>query len=152
MLFKRWICLTPKRFAMRHLMLLPVIAALAGCAASAGDQPRSPQAQQQLDRYLAGKVAGPPQACLATFRRDDMITIDERTILFRDGANRVYRNDPPGGCNGLGRPGIALVTRSFGTSQLCRGDIAHTADLTAGFTVGSCTLGDFVPYTTPGTR
>lgn len=137
---------------MRLLTLLPAIIALAACSASTGDQPRSPRAQQQLDRYLAGKVAGAPQACLPTYRRDDMITIDERTILFRDGSNRVYRNDPPGGCTGLGRPGIALVTRSFGTSQLCRGDIAQTADLTAGFTIGSCTLGDFVPFTTPGTR
>ena len=137
---------------MRPLLLLPVLAAIAGCAASTGDQPRSPQAQQQLDRYLAGKIAGKPQSCLPTFRRDDMVTIDERTILFRDGSNRVYRNDPPGGCTGLGRPGTALVTRSFGSSQLCRGDIAQTADLAAGFTIGSCTLGDFVPYTTPGSR
>lgn len=137
---------------MRHLILLPALIALAGCAASAGDQPRSPQAQQQLDRYLAGKVAGSPQSCLATFRRDNMITVDERTILFRDGANRVYRNDPPGGCNGLGRPGIAMVTRTFGTSQLCRGDIVHMTDLTAGATVGTCSLGDFVPYTGPSRR
>ena len=30
---------------------------------------------------------------------------------------------------------------------MCSGDIATVADLRTGMTVGSCTLGDFVPYT-----
>ena len=132
---------------MRSLLLLPLLAAVAGCAASAEDQPRSAKAQQALDKYLAGKVAGTPQSCLPTFRRDDMITIDEKTVLFRDGPNRVWRNDPAGGCMGLGRPGVAMVTKSFG-GQLCRGDIVQMTDLTSGIVVGSCSMGDFVPYTT----
>jgi hypothetical protein len=41
--------------------------------------------------------------------------------------------------------GDALVTRQFG-SQMCRGDIARSADLVAGFQTGSCALGEFIPY------
>ncbi|WP_205479667.1 hypothetical protein [Sphingomonas arenae] len=134
---------------MRSLLLLPLLASVAACAASANDQPRSAKAQQELDRYLTGKVAGSPQTCLPTFRRDDMVVIDEKTILFRDGSRRVWRNDPAGGCIGLGRPGVAMVTRTFGSGELCRGEIVRMTDLTNGITVGSCSLSDFVPYTTP---
>lgn len=131
---------------MRQLLLLPLLLSAAACAASAEDQPRTLKAQQELDRYLVGKTAGSPQSCLPTYRRDNMITVDDRTILFRDGANRVYRNDPPGGCPGLDRPGISMVTRTP-TGQLCRGDIVQLVDLTTGFSSGSCSFGDFVPYT-----
>lgn len=134
---------------MRPLFILPLIATLAACAASANDQPRSAKAQQELDRYLSGKVAGTPQSCLATYRRDDMIVVDNKTVLFRDGPNRYWRNDPVGGCSGLGQPGVAMVTRTFGNGQLCRGDIAQMTDLSSGITVGSCSFSDFVPYTTP---
>jgi hypothetical protein len=134
---------------MRHLLLLPLLATVAACAASAGDEPRSAKAQQELDRYLGGKVAGTPQSCLPTFRRDDMVAVDNNTVLFRDGANRYWRNDPVGGCHGLGQPGVAMVTKTFGGGQLCRGDIVTMTDLSAGVVVGSCSLSDFVPYTGP---
>jgi hypothetical protein len=76
-----------------------------------------------------------------------MVVVDERTILYRDGSNRVWRNDMNGPCSGLGRPGTAIVTRQFGGSGLCRGEIAQVVDTVGGFTVGSCSFGDFVPYT-----
>jgi hypothetical protein len=128
-----------------------VTATLAGCAVSNTEQgQRSLGAQQTLDRYLTGRTAGAAQSCLPRYRSDDMIVVDDRTILFRDGSNRIWRNDPPGGCSGLGRPGTALVTRSFGGSGLCRGEIATVVDTSTGFTVGSCSLGDFVPFQGPG--
>jgi len=128
-------------------------AALAGCAANDPYQgQRSPQAQQLLASYLNGKVVGGPSVtCLPPYRSNDMIVVDENTILFRDGPNRVYRTEMTGGCIGLGSPGKALVTRSFG-SGLCRGEIARVVDNVAGFTTGSCSFGDFVPYVTPGRR
>lgn len=134
---------------MRPLLLLPVIATLAACAAGGPNEPRTLKAQQELDRYLSGKVAGTPLTCLPSFRRDEMVTIDEKTILFRDGPNKLYRNDPVGGCNGLGQPGVAMVTKTFSGGQLCRGDIATMTDLSTGVVTGSCSLSDFVPYSTP---
>ena len=136
---------------MRALITAALVTAtLAGCAVNNAQQgQRSLRGQQTLDRYLTGKTAGAPQSCLPRYRSDDMIVVDDNTILFRDGSNRVWRNDPAGGCSGLGRPGTALVTRSFGGTGLCRGEIATVVDTGSGFTVGSCSLGDFVPFTGP---
>ena len=135
---------------MRHLILSAIaLATLSACTAGPDNFQRSPKAQQELDRYLQGKVAGAPMTCLPNYRANDMVVIDERTILFRDGANRVYRNDIVGGCTGLGRPGTALVTRQFGGTGLCRGEIAQIVDTSTGSFVGSCSLGDFVPFTGP---
>lgn len=133
--------------------ILAATIGLAACATTAEDSAeRSPEAQQLLARYLDGRTAGQPQSCLPSFRSHDMVVVDERTILFRDGANRVWRTEVQGPCNGLGRPGTALLTRQFGSGQLCRGEVAQILDTTGGFTIGSCSFGDFVPYTGPGRR
>ena len=131
---------------MRSVSLLVVAAALAGCS-TAPDRQRSAQAADQLGRALAGKVALPPVSCLPGSRAGDMTVIDEGTILFRHGRT-VYRNDLEGGrCTGLGG-GNALLTRQHGA--LCRGEIAQVVNLGSGTTIGSCVLGDFVPYAPAG--
>ena len=78
-----------------------------------------------------------------------MVVIDENTILFRDGANRVWRTEMRGPCNGLGRPGTALLTKQYGSSGLCSGEIAQVVDTSTGSPIGSCVLSDFVPYRRP---
>jgi hypothetical protein len=137
-----------RRFAMRGMSLLLAAAAiLAGCSTSP-EPPRTARAEQELSRALEGKVAQRPVSCLQTYRSGDMTVIDDGTILFRQGRT-IYRNDLNGGsCNQLGRGHYTLVTKQYG-SGLCRGDIAQVVDLTSGVTVGSCSMGDFVPYTTP---
>src|SRR5215213_4961734 len=134
---------------MRGISLLLVAAAIIGCTTTSAQEPiRTAAKQRQFDQLLAGKVAGPPVSCLPTFRQDDMVVIDDRTIAFRQGSSRTYVNHMQGGCSNLGG-GYALVTRTFGGGQLCRGDIAQVVDLTNRITVGSCVFGDFVPYTRP---
>lgn len=108
---------------------------------------RSPRAMQDLVGRLSGRVAGPPQNCLSRRAAEQMHVVDDYTILYRNGAT-TWRNDPPGGCNGLGRPGAAMVSRTFG-SQLCRGDIVRIVDNRSGFQSGTCVLGDFVPFRRP---
>jgi len=133
---------------MRSISLLLIGAALAGCSTTAEPPAmRSAQNQEQFQRLLAGKVAGPPISCLPTYRADDMRVIDDSTVIFRQSANRVVLGHFAGGCNMLGQPGYALVTKQIGTSGLCHGDIATVVDTHSGFTVGSCVIGDFVPYT-----
>lgn len=136
---------------MRKLIGTALLAAtIAGCAMNNPHYgQRSPQAQQLLASYLNGKVAGPPQSCLPFYRSNDQIVVDENTILYRDGSNRVWRNEMQGPCNGLGRPSTAIVTRSISTTGLCRGEIAQIVDTSTGITVGSCSFGDFVLYTGP---
>ena len=135
---------------------LATLGLAAGCAYQqgygSGPHPQrplhTPAALAEIDHALAGRVAGPPQACLSILSANDMRVVDENTILYFNGS-RIYRNDPPGGCPGIGRPGNAMVTRPFG-SQLCRGDIVQVVDTSSGIFAGSCAMGDFVPYTKPG--
>lgn len=141
-----------RRLTIASLTVLASAGLLASCATTGQPEPRSPQAQAELDRWLTGKVAGQPQSCLPNYRAQDMVVIDENTILFRDGSNRVWRTDLKGPCNNLGRPGTALLTRQFGGTGLCSGEIAQVIDTGGGFTVGSCAMGDFVPYTGPMKR
>ena len=136
---------------MRKLIGTALLAAVvAGCASNAPNYgERTPEAQQLLASYLDGKAAGPAQSCLPHYRANDQIAVDEYTILYRDGSNRVWRTEMQGGCIGLGRPGTAIVVRTSGSLGLCRGEIAQVVDTSTGMTVGSCSFGDFVLYTGP---
>ncbi len=130
---------------MRLLIFATAAIGLTACATTVS-QPaqRSERAQATYDKLLAGKVAGKPQNCLPLQRANDMEVIDDDTILYRDGRT-TYVNKPLGSCNLLSRGSYALVTRSQG-SQMCRGDIGTVTDISTGTTVGSCAIGDFVPY------
>ena len=131
---------------MRSLPLVLIAAALASCTTAAPQQlQRSDRAEVELQSLVAGKVAGKPQSCLPGFRTENMIVVDDNTVFYRAGS-QLYRQDFMGGqCNGLGSGHYALVTRQFG-STLCRGDIADVMDTSSGMSVGSCVMGDFVPY------
>lgn len=131
---------------MRKLLLLPLIALAGGCAMdgemSARQALRETEDMRRLDALLAGRVAGEPRSCVNSRDLRGPTAYGERTLVFREGST-VWVNQTSGGCDDAGRD--ALITRQFGP-QLCRGEIARTADLTSGFESGSCALGDFVPY------
>jgi hypothetical protein len=136
---------------MRVISILMAGAVLASCSAAYGPGPiRTAEKQREYQQLLLGKVPEQPISCLPHYRSGDMRTIDEETILFRDGSRRVYVAHMQGGCSGLGRGSTALVTRQFGSADLCRGDIAQVVDTLNRFPIGSCVFGDFVPYVTPG--
>lgn len=124
-------------------------AALGACTTAPQPETRSAKAEAHLQKLLAGKVAGRPVSCLPSYSSHDMVVIDDNTLIFRDGNRRVYRNDlNGGGCSQIGSGHYALLTKSSG-SGLCRGEIAQVVDVSNGITVGSCVIGDFVPYTRP---
>ncbi len=135
---------------MKLLASLSLLA-LAACGASYEDAPRSQRAQTRLDRALDGKVAGEPQRCISRFRRNEQEIVDRNTILFKNGRDLVYRNDPEGGCGGLD-PTRAILINTIGDGDFCRGDIIRVFDTTSGSTVGSCAFSDFIPYRRPGSR
>jgi hypothetical protein len=137
---------------MRVISVLMAAAVLASCTAGYEPGPtRTAAKQREYQQLLLGKVPQQPVSCLPHYRSGDMRTIDEQTILFRDGSNRVYVNHMQGGCSGLGRGSTALVTHQFGSADLCRGDIAQVVDTLNRFPVGSCVFGDFTPYVRPRT-
>ena len=135
---------------MRGLSLILLSAMLAGCTATAEQPIRTAKGQEEYQRLIAGKVAGQPISCLPVYRANDMVVIDEQTVAFRQGGNRVYIAHMPGGCSNLGRAPYTMVTRQVGSQGLCRGDIATIVDPVNGITVGSCVFGDFTPYSRAG--
>ena len=78
-----------------------------------------------------------------------MVVIDDNTVAFRHTGSRVYVNNFRNDCPRLGTGWYALVTKRTG-STLCSGEIAQVVDTSSGITVGSCVLGEFVPYTRSG--
>jgi hypothetical protein len=138
---------------MRSISLLVGAGILASCTTAPPPLPtRTVKAQDQYQRLLAGKVAQPPISCLPSYNSNDMQIIDEGTIAFRSaGGSRVWIAHMQGPCTNLSAGGpYALVTRQFGSSGLCHGDIAQVQDTLNHMTVGSCVFGDFTPYVTPG--
>lgn len=129
---------------MRIWMIALAAATLVACESAMEPMGRSERNQAIYDRELAGKVAGKAEKCLPLHRSRDMQVIDDHTILYRDGRT-TYVNTTLGDCNNMSDDSFAVVTRNVG-AQLCRGDPATVTDLRTGVTVGSCSLGDFVPY------
>lgn len=131
---------------------LSILAAAAGAAilgassiAPAKSEAYDSKAAAKLAKALGGRTAGQPVGCISNSRGSDMQIVDDRTILFRQGAT-VYVQKPSGGCHGLGSGNYTLLTRLQGTSRLCSGQIGEVVDRTSGFTYGSCVFSEFVPY------
>jgi hypothetical protein len=132
---------------MRMISVLTAGAVLASCTTAPYPAPtRTADKQHEYESLLAGKVAQAPISCLPNYRAGDMRTIDENTILFRDGSSRVYVAHMQAGCTGLVNGHYALVTHQFGSIGLCRGDIAQVVDTLNRIPIGSCVFGDFTPY------
>lgn len=118
-------------------------------ASSSSREARWAKEDARLEKALAGKTPGTPVSCirLRDTRGTESFDNDKNTLLFKVSRKLVYRTDTNGGCRRVGTGGDALITRSFNGGQLCRGDIAQSADLTGhGFPTGSCAMGEFVPY------
>lgn len=134
---------------MRFVMLLLAGAAIASCSTAPPQPTRSAEGQREFQALVAGKVAGAPIKCLPSYNQNDMTVIDDQTIAYRQGSSRVYINHMENSCPGLGGASTVLVTRSIGTSETCRGDIAQVVDTSSRMMVGSCAFGDFIPYAKP---
>lgn len=133
---------------VRAAVIAMAAAALGSCSMAAMQPTRSADGQREFAQLIAGKVAGAPVRCLPRYDQDDMSVIDDSTIAYRQGSRSVFINHMEGGCPGLGRGSTALLTRSFGSSETCRGDIAQVIDTGNHMIVGSCVFGDFIPYST----
>jgi hypothetical protein len=136
---------------LRIPLIMASAALIAGsCSTTPGQEARTPKAEQRLAEAIEGRVAGPPVDCMPNYRSaTQMQIIDDNTLVFHDG-NTVYVQNPPGGCRGLGIGGYTLVTREFGSSQMCRGDINNLVDIRNGMIGGSCVFGPFIPYRKAG--
>lgn len=119
-----------------------------GCSTASAQPERTARASAELAKALEGRTAGPAQRCIPNWRASNMQIVDDWTILFKDGKT-VYVQNPRGGCPGIGNGRNTLVTRLWGTGQLCDGDISQLVDLSTGIGGGACVFSPFVPYTKP---
>lgn len=134
---------------MRAISVILSGAVLASCTALPPAPTRTVENQRAYALALQGKVPQPPVSCLPSYQAGDMKTIDDNTILFRQGGSRVWVAHMDGPCTGLASGHYALVTHQFGGQGLCRGDIAQVVDTLSRMPVGSCVFGDFTPYVRP---
>ena len=138
---------------MRFIPLLLAGAALASCStADAGPPPesmRSPSGERAFASVIGNKVPGRPVSCIPQYNQNDMVTIDGQNVAFRVGTRTAYLAQLSQGCGLLGSGHYALLTRQFGGTGLCRGDIAQVVDVQNRITVGSCTVTEIVPYSRP---
>jgi hypothetical protein len=97
----------------------------------------------QLQKALAGRVAGKPVNCISLSGTDGSQIIDGKAIIYRVGG-KLYVNEPRSGAETL-RDDDILVTRTFG-SQLCSIDTVRLIDRGSRFAHGFVSLGQFTPY------
>jgi len=99
----------------------------------------------ELDKLLAGRVAGEPVDCVQT----DNHGAGNLTII--DGVGLVYRRGDTIYLNRTANPETLdwndlLVTEPFSGSRLCRHDRVYTHDRTSYGRTGVVFLDRFVPY------
>ena len=132
---------------MKPLLML-ALAGLVGASSAQEPPALSEDAQGRLDRALAGRVAEPAVSCVSQRLLRNNSSIGESVILFEANDGRLYVNRPPAGCPSLDRGrSLATVTPM---SQLCEGDIVTIFEPVSRFQVGSCPLGEFVPWRRTG--
>ena len=129
----------------RWIFLAPLL--LGACSGNYEPPKLTEKQTSELERALAGKVAGEKVSCVSRQSQANLTAISSSVLLYRVNGRLVYRNDLIGSCSGLSR-GDTLIIKTWGT-QYCRGDMATSADLTTGMVTGNCALGDFTPYRAP---
>lgn len=103
-----------------------------------------PTPDAQLQKALAGRVAGTPTMCITPSAVSSTQIVDGTAILYRAGGT-LYVNRPRAGAGSL-RADDVLVTNMLG-SQLCSIDTVRLVDRAGYFPRGFVSLGEFVPYT-----
>ncbi len=119
--------------------------ALALGATAAQAETRQERNEARLAEMIEGRTAGEPQACVTSFRSNDIEVIPYVGIVY-DAGDTIYvaRATRP---NQLRSSDVPIIERHG--SQLCRHDVMRTIDRHSGFTTGGLFLEDFVPYTKP---
>lgn len=107
----------------------------------------NPRGEAELERAIAGRVAGEPVSCISLHGATSSQIIDNTAIVYRVGGT-LYVNRPRSGAESLDRDDT-MINRLFGDSRLCNTDAVRTVDLLSGFMTGIVLLGDFVPYRRP---
>jgi hypothetical protein len=136
---------------MRILFTSLAILAVIACTPTAGDLERRADAEAgaraALDKELAGLVPGRPQNCVSQLQLRSGPKAYGSTLVYTNSSAEKYVNRTSGGCERIGTGGDAILVTRTPSTQLCSGDIATTVDQVSRFQNGSCSFGEFIPYT-----
>ena len=119
-----------------------ILAAALGAGAATASSPISREFAATA-KTLAALTPGKPVSCISLSRTRTSNFLDRDTIAYRETAGRYYVNRTNGGCD---FDGDSIVITNTPSDQLCRGDIIRLVDRSSRMPRGSCSFGDFVPY------
>lgn len=132
---------------MKLFLLLPILIT-ASCSADVATAPvRDARAEARLALLLGDKVQGATRSCISRRDAERQEIIDETTIIYRTGGDRVIRSNIAPACSGLDRHST-MIRRSTAT-DICAGEIFEVRDAGTQFPRGSCTFGEFTEYRRP---
>ena len=132
---------------MKKAALVLPLAALAVLAVPAHAAPRlSPQAQ--LDKIIAGRVAGKPVDCIDPRFNTDTRIIDRTAIVY--GSGRTVYLQVPDNARALRDDDVLVTHIRGGSGQLCSIDTVRLHDRSGGWYRGYVGLNKFIPYTRAG--
>ena len=136
------------------LAILPVLAALTGCATGAGSGAASAGADDQSGDLAAslagatfGRVPGPPVSCVEVAELRANRALGPTLLLFEGADGRLYANRTQS-CPAL-RQGHQVRLKTV-TARLCRGNSVAIVTDRGAAVAGNCTIGDFLTYTPRG--
>ena len=128
---------------IRSSLLAVALLGAAAHASPANDTAQA-KAEAEIAKILVGRVPGKPVSCVQLNQLGPSQTVDRTAIIYGQGRT-LYLNRLPHGCPGLTHFTFPVVNTSL--SQLCSSDILTIVDQGSHMTMGSCGLGEFVPYT-----
>ncbi len=98
------------------------------------------------------KATGEARNCISSINVNT-VQSGPNALMFREGANRWYRNDLRNSCNSLRVDSVLVFRNQTNGSQYCAMDSFDVVDGMTRSSFGSCTLGKFTPVEVPkGTK
>ncbi|MCG2842169.1 DUF6491 family protein [Sandaracinobacter sp. RS1-74] len=98
------------------------------------------------------KATGEPRNCIPS-NGVSTVKAGSDALMFRESANRWYRNDLRSSCPGLRDDRVLVFRNQTSGSQYCEMDSFDLVDTMTRTSFGSCTLGKFTPVEVPkGTK
>lgn len=126
---------------MRSLMLIAAAVLVASCS-------RAPMAPGTgAADVLAGRIAGPPQACVSARQAENIYPLDAQTLAYGYGQT-IYVNRLRAPCPAIGNTNTIIVEAGTG-NEYCRGDQVRGREMGAIIPGPACNLQDWVPYRKP---
>lgn len=126
---------------------LAIAAAFGAFAASSVPSLARDAPAVELQKTIAGRVAGKPVDCISLQSITSSRVIDKTALVFETTGNTVYVNTPPAGASSLDSNNIMVIDTR--TPQLCSVDTIRFRDPASRMDAGFVGLGQFIPYTKP---